>query len=95
MTDEAKPENQPLSGLSDNEVDAVARRKAGSAKVVHEVIRLQGDEELGRPLLSLAFAAGVAISASILVETSIAMRLPEAPWKELVVASATPPVSYW
>ncbi|WP_254602895.1 formate/nitrite transporter family protein [Sphingomonas bacterium] len=88
MTDEANPEDQPLSGLSDNEIDAVAQRKAGSAKVVHEVIRLQGDAELGRPLLSLAFsafAAGVAISASILAEASIAMRLPEAPWKELVV----------
>lgn len=82
-------EQQPESGLSDDEVNAVAQRKAGSAKVVHEVIRLQGDEELDRPLASLlfsAFAAGVAISASILAEASLAVRLPEAPWRELVVS---------
>ncbi|WP_242097917.1 formate/nitrite transporter family protein [Sphingomonas sp. CROZ-RG-20F-R02-07] len=82
-------EQQPDSGLSDDEVNAVAQRKAGSAKVVHEVIRLQGDEELDRPLASLlfsAFAAGVAISASILAEASLAVRLPEAPWRELVVS---------
>ena len=89
MSDEPHREDEPVAGLSDDEVDAVAQRKAGSAKVVHEVIRLQGDEELDRPLLSLmfsGFAAGVAISASILAEASIAMRLPDAPWKELVVA---------
>ena len=88
MTD-TNHEHEPVAALSDEEVDAVAQRKAGSAKVVHEVIRLQGDEELDRPLMSLmfsAFAAGVAISASILAEASIAMRLPDAPWKELVVA---------
>lgn len=82
-------EQEPVGGLSEDEVEAVAQRKAGSAKVVHEVIRLQGDEELDRPLASLmfsAFAAGVAISASILAEASIAMRLPNEPWKELVVA---------
>ena len=88
MTD-TNNEHEPVAALSDEEVDAVAQRKAGSAKVVHEVIRLQGDEELDRPLMSLmfsAFAAGVAISASILAEASIAMRLPDgAPWKELVV----------
>lgn len=88
MSNESHNEAEPVNGLSDDEVEAVAQRKAGSAKVVHEVIRLQGDEELDRPLVSLmfsAFAAGVAISASILAEASIAMRLPNAPWKELVV----------
>ncbi|MDO6414177.1 formate/nitrite transporter family protein [Sphingomonas sp. BIUV-7] len=62
-------------------------RKAGSPKVVHEVIRLQGDEELGRPLPSLlfsGFAAGVAISASILAEAFLHSRLPDAPWAKLV-----------
>ena len=88
MSDEQNSEHEPVAGLSDDEVNAVAQRKAGSAKVVHEVIRLQGDEELDRPLMSLlfsGFAAGVAISASIIAEASIAMRLPHAPWAELVV----------
>lgn len=93
MPEEANDESEPLSGLSDTEVDAVAQRKAGSAKVVHEVIRLQGDEELDRPWASLlfsAFAAGIAISASIIAEASIAMRLPAAPWRELVVGLGYP-----
>lgn len=62
MTDEPRDEAEPVLGLSDEEVDAVAQRKAGTPKVLHEVIRLQGDEELGRPLSSLifsGFAAGV------------------------------------
>ncbi|MBB3911143.1 formate/nitrite transporter family protein [Sphingomonas desiccabilis] len=84
---EASPEAEPVDGLSDDEVDSVDERRSGSPKVVHEVIRLQGDEELGRPLASLlfsGFAAGVAISASILAEAFLHERLPEAPWAELV-----------
>ncbi|WP_454884940.1 formate/nitrite transporter family protein [Sphingomonas oryzagri] len=67
----------------------MAERKAGSAKVVHEVIRLQGDEELERPIGSLifsGFAAGVAISASVLAEAFLRTQLPREPWSELIVA---------
>lgn len=80
-------EDKPSPGLSDHEIESVAERKAGSAKVVHEVIRLQGDEELDRPVVSLlfsGFAAGVAISASILAEAFLHMALPTAPWATLV-----------
>jgi formate/nitrite transporter FocA (FNT family) len=86
MTD-AEREGETSGNLSDDEIGKVAERKAGSAKVVHEVIRLQGDEELDRPVVSLlfsAFAAGVAISASLLAEAFLKMRLPDAPWSELV-----------
>jgi formate/nitrite transporter FocA (FNT family) len=87
MSTAPEDEAEPADGLSDTEVDSVDERKSGSAKVVHEVIRLQGDEELGRPLASLlfsGFAAGVAISASILAEAFLQARLPDAPWTELV-----------
>jgi formate/nitrite transporter FocA (FNT family) len=87
MSTAPEDEAEPIDGLSDTEVDSVDERKSGSAKVVHEVIRLQGDEELGRPLASLlfsGFAAGVAISASILAEAFLHARLPDAPWTELV-----------
>ena len=87
MTDLQGDEGKALEGLSESEVEKVAERKAGSAKVVHEVIRLQGDEELDRPLLSLlfsGFAAGVAISASILAEGFIELRLPDAQWAPLI-----------
>ena len=84
---DAAPENHE-TGLTAEEVESVAKRKSGNAKVVHEVIRLQGDEELDRPTLSLlssGFAAGVSICASVLAEAFIKQRLPDAPWSELVV----------
>ena len=80
-------EETPSDSLSEQEVEAVAERKAGSARVVHEVIRLQGHEELRRPLLSLlfsAFAAGVAICTSVLAETFLRLRLGGTPAAELV-----------
>jgi formate/nitrite transporter FocA (FNT family) len=75
--------------MSENDKQAVTDQSSGSAKVVHEVVRLQGDEELGRPVQSLfysGFAAGVAISASLLMETFLRMRPPRAEWTELVVS---------
>ena len=79
----------PSSELSEEEAGAVAKRKAGSARVVHEVIRLQGDEELSRPVVSLlfsGFAAGVAITASLLATTFLKLHLPKTGWAELVTA---------
>jgi formate/nitrite transporter FocA (FNT family) len=87
MTEAQAGEGKASGGLSESEVEKVAERKAGSAKVVHEVIRLQGDEELDRPLLSLlfsGFAAGVAISASILSEAFLNLGLPDTPWAPLI-----------
>src|SRR6201996_4380250 len=81
-------EGNPSSGMSDDDKKSVDARGSGSAKVVHEVVRLQGDEELGRPLQSLifsGFAAGVAISTSLLAEAALHVRLPEARWADLVV----------
>lgn len=87
--DDRAGEDTPSTGLSGDEVEAVAERKAGSAKVVHEVIRVQGDEELDRPVTSLifsGFAAGVAISVSVLAEAFVKLSLPDQPWAELIVA---------
>jgi formate-nitrite transporter family protein len=81
-------EEQPSTDMSNEDKRSIDERSSGSAKVVHEVVRLQGDEELGRPLQSLifsGFAAGVAISTSLLAEAALHMRLPEARWAELVV----------
>ena len=96
MTIDAQDDGEPQHGeaapsaeLSEEETTAVAKRKAGSARVVHEVIRLQGDEELNRPALSLAFsgfAAGVAITSSVLATTFLKLHLPEARWAELITA---------
>ncbi|UAK25161.1 formate/nitrite transporter family protein [Sphingomonas nostoxanthinifaciens] len=80
-------EAAPSRHLSQEEVETVAGMKAGSARVVHEAIRLQGNDELSRPLASLlfsAFAAGLAISVSVLAESFLSMRLPATPAFELV-----------
>ncbi|WBO24259.1 formate/nitrite transporter family protein [Sphingomonas abietis] len=85
--EDSEAEAKPSEGLSEDEIESVAERSAGSAKVVHEVIRLQGDEELDRPAMSLIFsglAAGVAITTSILAEAFLQQRLPDAPWAALV-----------
>lgn len=81
-------EAKPSSALSEEDRQSVSDLSSGSAKVVHEVVRLQGDEELDRPLQSLlfsGFAAGVAVSASILTQAFLRTHLPEAPWAELIV----------
>lgn len=78
---------EPSNDLSKDDKQSVTDRSAGSAKVVHEVVRLQGDKELGRPVQSLlfsGFAAGVAICASLLAQAFLKMRLPDAPWTELI-----------
>lgn len=90
MADEqhdGQSEKEPSGHLSDDEMGAVAEKKAESARVVHEAIRLQGQDELDRPILSLllsAFAAGVGISVSVLAETFLKLRLPATPASELV-----------
>jgi formate/nitrite transporter FocA (FNT family) len=81
-------EDQPAENLSEEDKQEVGDRGAGSAKVVHEVIRLQGNEELSRSIRSLlfsGFAAGVAICSSLLTEAFLHMRLPDQPWSELIV----------
>ena len=85
--DNSQGEKEPSGHLSDDEMGAVAEKKAESARVVHEAIRLQGQDELDRPILSLllsAFAAGVGISVSVLAETFLKLRLPPTPASELV-----------
>lgn len=75
--------------LTGSEEDQVEDRQSVGSRVVHEVIRRQGDEELKRPWPSLlwsGFAAGVAISASILGQAAIESRLPDAPWRPLVAS---------
>jgi formate/nitrite transporter FocA (FNT family) len=86
-------EAQPSEDLSDDDKRSVSDRSSGSAKVIHEVVRLQGDEELARPVQSLlfsGFAAGVAICSSLLAEGYLKARLPEANWSELVIALGYP-----
>jgi formate-nitrite transporter family protein len=86
--DQPEHEAKPSDDMSESDKRSVDDRRSGSAKVVHEVVRLEGEEELNRPFQSLlfsGFAAGVAISASLLAEAFLRMRLPHTPWSELIV----------
>ena len=79
---------EPSGGLSPDEHKGVSERRAGSARIIHEVVREQGDEELDRPVLSLllsGLAAGLSISVSLLAQAFLKARLPAAAWSELIV----------
>lgn len=82
--DEAKA---PDEALDSQEAEDVEERRAGSSRVVHEVVRLQGEEELARPALSLllsGLAAGLAINLSLMSELFLRHRLPDTDWAPLI-----------
>ncbi|MGN6377061.1 MAG: formate/nitrite transporter family protein [Sphingomonas sp.] len=81
---EEKENSEPSESLSREEERQVVGRKAGSSRIIHEVVRVEGEEELNRPWLSLTFsglAAGVGISASVLGKGYLHAALPDAPWR--------------
>jgi formate/nitrite transporter FocA (FNT family) len=75
--------------LNEEEQEGVEDRQTTSPRVLHEVVRRSGDEELARPASSLLWsglAAGIAISASILGQALLESKLPDAPWRPLVAS---------
>lgn len=77
----------PDDALTSKEIREVDERGAGSTKVVHEVVRLQGEEELARPVLSLllsGLAAGLAMNLSLMSELFIRQHLPDTDWAALI-----------
>jgi len=76
-----KPKLRP-----DEEAEA-NHRTSVRAKVVHEAIRRDGEEELHRSMAALAWsalAAGLAMGLSLLAEGVLHSHLPETPWRPLV-----------
>jgi formate/nitrite transporter FocA (FNT family) len=58
-----------------------------TSKMIYEVVRRDGDEELHRPVASLLWSgmtAGLLISFSVLGEAIFRTYLPDAPWRYLV-----------
>lgn len=83
-SDTDKPAN-----LDAGERKAVEARKSPAARVVHEVIRQQGIEELERPAASLLWsgaAAGVAIWLSLVSQGALTLALPDSPWRPATAA---------
>jgi formate/nitrite transporter FocA (FNT family) len=82
---EAMPSEHEGS-LSQEERKAVKDLSAPRSPVIHEVVRRQGEEELGRPNGSLFWsgvAGGITIMASVIAEAALLRKLPVTlPWRE-------------
>jgi formate/nitrite transporter FocA (FNT family) len=80
--------NDPESPISSvAEAQKVQERVAIGAKVVYEAVRLEGEEELERHAVALAWsalAAGLSMGFSLLAEAALTSFLPDAPWRPLI-----------
>ncbi len=87
---EAAPETEDdeVSAVHEEaEEQAVEQASGLTSRLIYEVIRRNGEEELARPARSLAWAgtaAGFMISFSILGEAIFRTYLPDAPWRHLL-----------
>ena len=67
--------------------EEVEARRRGTARVIHDTILAEGEEELERPVRSLLWsglAAGLAMGFSLAVEGMLLAHLPKAGWTPLV-----------
>lgn len=81
------------TNLSDDEQAEVAEHAPTAPKVVHAAVSMHGEDELDRPAASLlwsAIAAGIAIMTSVSVSGALHHYLPEARWRDAVVAFGYP-----
>jgi len=75
------------------EADRVQEHSTPPTPVIYDVVRRLGMEEMERPAVSLwwsGLAAGLSMSFSLLAEAILRQRLPEAEWRELIVALGYP-----
>jgi len=86
--DSTSGEHEPPDTIRhEAEEQSVSKATRLSARLIYEVIRRDGEEELERPVLSLvwsAIAAGVLISFSVLAEAVLRLHLPDADWAFVV-----------
>ena len=85
--------DDPTRKLTEDEKQQVEDHKPPPAKVVHASVSKLGEEELARPAGSLfwsAVAAGVSMMTSVTVSGALHHSMPDAPWREAVVALGYP-----
>ncbi|MEP7282734.1 MAG: formate/nitrite transporter family protein, partial [Rubrivivax sp.] len=73
--------------------DRVEESTTPPTPVIYETVRRNGEEEMSRPPWSLAWsgvAAGLSISFSLFAQATLSLHLPDASWRELVVALGYP-----
>jgi formate/nitrite transporter FocA (FNT family) len=76
--------------LTPKEEQEVEERTPPRAAVVYETVRREGESEIDRPVVSLAFsglAAGLSMGMSLAGEGMLQTVLPDAKWRPLVVAA--------
>ena len=86
-TEQSKRDEQSTGGISDTEVRDVEEMSTPRTPVIYEVVRRLGEEEMTRPATSLwwsGLAAGASMSFSLLAQSALEARLPDAGWKPLV-----------
>lgn len=80
-------DSKPQTGLKAEEEKEAEHRTSVRARVVHEAIRRDGEEELNRSASALAwsgFAAGLAMGLSLLAEGVLRYHLPDTQWRPLI-----------
>jgi formate/nitrite transporter FocA (FNT family) len=77
-------ENTGSPHLDDDEQDQAAQHSSPRALVIHEIIRLEGEQDLGRTVSALALsglAGGLSMGFSFLTQALLQAGLPDAPWR--------------
>ncbi len=83
------PGRDPPAELDHKERETVKERKSPTARVVHEIVREEGIEELARPTASLLWsgtAAGVVMWLSVITQAALMLKLPDSPWSPAIVS---------
>jgi len=92
----AKPRKSPGTAADpkvDEKVERVEEDATPPTPVIYEAVRRLGEEEMERPAVSLwwsGVAGGLSISFSLLAQAILAMHLPDAQWRPLLVALGYP-----
>jgi formate/nitrite transporter FocA (FNT family) len=84
---DSEPDGKADQALSGTEQERVEQNAAPRAVLVHEIIRQEGEDELLRPASALAlsaFAAGLSMGFSFLVEGFMIAELPDPHWRALL-----------
>ena len=73
--------------------DRLEEESTPETPVIYEAVRRLGEQELGRPAMSLVWsglAAGLSMGFSLLAQAALYQRVPASQWRELVVALGYP-----